>query len=216
MVCRGRDLSIYPLLKNEHGKVLDYGAGSGSLILNLAKENRFSEVFAVDLSLKALEKMEGHWIDIHKSFGLDKNKVKFICPENDQLSQIDSNTVDVVLTLDTLEHVLNPYTVLDELNRVTKKGGKLVLSVPNYGYVKHVVELFFGVQPVTGSGKPVTEWREAGWDGWHLHTFTRRGLDVLLRDCGWSPVKWTGYGDWGGSSVLSNLERRFQRNYLVH
>ena len=42
-------------------------------ILNLAKENRFSEVFAVDLSLKALEKWRA-LINIPKSFGLIKIK----------------------------------------------------------------------------------------------------------------------------------------------
>ena len=51
-----------------------------------------------------------------------------------------------------------------------------------------------GYQPKTGTDEPVKNWRKVGWDGMHLHTFTKEELDILLRDCGWIPIKWTGWG----------------------
>jgi 2-polyprenyl-3-methyl-5-hydroxy-6-metoxy-1,4-benzoquinol methylase len=42
------------------------------------------------------------------------------------------NTFDVVVSLETLEHVPDPDKALTELVRVTKPSGKLVISTPNY------------------------------------------------------------------------------------
>jgi len=36
----GRDLDVYPLLADLKGQILEYGCGAGSLILNLALEER--------------------------------------------------------------------------------------------------------------------------------------------------------------------------------
>jgi SAM-dependent methyltransferase len=201
----GRDLTIYPLLKGMSGSVLEYGCGSGSLLLALAKEPRFSSVTGVDISEAALSAVADAWADMRGANPADK--LKLLTPRNDQLPSISSGSVDLLLSLDTIEHVLNPYTVLDELHRIGSPGAKFVISVPNYGYIKYVVQLLMGRQPVTGAGVPVSQWRDAGWDGYHLHTFTRESLDALLRDCGWRPILWTGYGD--RLPVLGPLRRRF-------
>jgi 2-polyprenyl-3-methyl-5-hydroxy-6-metoxy-1,4-benzoquinol methylase len=41
-------------------------------------------------------------------------------------------TFDVVISLETLEHVPDPEKGLRELVRVTRKGGKLIITTPNY------------------------------------------------------------------------------------
>ena len=187
---RGRDLTIYPLLQGLSGRVLEYGCGSGSLLLSLALEDRFTSLIGVDLSELALAKVRRAWADIN---GADK--LRLLTPSDDRLPEIPTASTDILLSLDTIEHVMNPYTVLDELHRIGAPGSTFIISVPNYGYIKHVVQLLFGRQPITGGGEPVQKWRHSGWDGWHLHTFTKQSLDALLRDCGWTPVLWTGYGD---------------------
>jgi SAM-dependent methyltransferase len=199
---RGRDLTIHPLLEGLSGRVLEYGCGAGSLLLALAGEDRFTSATGVDISRQALDRVADAAKDM-KGGG----KVALIEPVNDRLPMIADGSVDVILSLDTIEHVMNPYTVLDELHRIAAPGGTFVISVPNYGYIKNVIQLARGRQPVTGSDVPVTGWREAGWDGWHLHTFTRESLDILLRDCGWNPVLWTGYGD--RLKLLAPLRKRY-------
>ena len=206
---RGRDLTIYPLLKGLSGNVLEYGAGSGSLLLSLALENRFRALVGVDISETALQNISKAWSDMSGVMGVSIDKLTLMTPIKDTLPMVPSESVDVILSLDTIEHVLNPYIVLDELHRVAKPEGVFVISVPNYGYIKYVIQLLMGRQPVTGAGEPVERWRTAGWDGWHLHTFTRESLNALLLDCGWEPVLWTGYGDRGKRFGLEILRRKF-------
>jgi len=55
----------------------------------------------------------------------------------------------------------------------------------------------------------VKEWRKEGWDGMHLHTFTKKSLTILLEDCGWSPKVWFGHGERGSSLGLNILRKKF-------
>lgn len=205
----GRDLTIYPLLKGLSGTVLEYGAGSGSLLLSLATEDRFDSLIGVDISEIALKKIAEAWGDMQEVYCKQPDKISLIKSIDDTLPMVPNNSVDLILSLDTIEHVLNPYIVLDEFYRISRPGGVFVISVPNYGYIKHVFQLLRGRQPITGGEESVENWRTAGWDGWHLHTFTRQSLNALLQDCGWEPSLWTGYGDKGGKFGLGVLRHKF-------
>jgi SAM-dependent methyltransferase len=206
---RGRDLTIYSLLSDLSGRVLEYGAGSGSLLLNLALEDRFSSLIGVDISENALRKMQFNWDKISGDKKISSEKLTLLTSINDQLPQISDGSVDVIMSLDTIEHVMDPYVVLDELYRIGSPESVFIISVPNYGYIKYVLQLMLGQQPITGGGEPVDNWRTSGWDGWHLHTFTKQSLDILLKDCGWIPIKWTGYGDKFKSLGLGFLRQNF-------
>ena len=202
----GRDLHIYPLLRGLAGTVLEYGCGAGSFLLHLAKEDRFTECIGVDISEKALSMVGQAWGSLP---GVDKNKVKLVMPENDHLPSIPDGSVDVIVSLATIEHVINPYIVLDELHRIASDKAVLICCVPNYAYVKHILQLCFGIQPRTGTDDPVENWRSVGWDGMHIHTFTKSSFAVLLNDCGWKPVKWSGWGDRYAWLGVGPLRRRF-------
>jgi len=198
-----RDSVIDPLLKDISGTIIEYGCGSGSLLINLAKEERFSSVTGVDISENLLDSVNKAWekLDISKEKSID-----LFLPTNDTLPYIKDNTFDVVICCATIEHVINPYTVLDELYRIAKPGATLICSVPNYGYIKHSLRLLLGMQPRTGTDEPVEKWRECGWDGMHLHTFTKSSFEILLNDCGWKVEKWTGWGYKGGK--IGNFFRK--------
>jgi SAM-dependent methyltransferase len=205
----GRDISIYPLLAGMSGRLLEYGAGSGSLLLTLALEPRFTSAVGVDISRRALGKIQAYWEEMSASANVASDKLRVVPPVNDRLPDVADGSVDVLLSLDTIEHVLDPYVVLDELYRIAAPGAHFVISVPNYGYIKYVVQLALGRQPVTGGGEPVEKWRTSGWDGWHLHTFTRQSLGALLRDTGWEPLRWTGYREHYAGFGLGYLSRRY-------
>lgn len=205
----GRDLDVYPLLEGLSGKVLEYGCGAGSLFLGLAREARFTECTGIDISERALSAIKHAWLDICDNE--TKNKIKLLMPTNDCLPDIPDGSCDVLISVATLEHVLDPYVVLDELYRIAKPGARLITSVPNYGYLKHIVQLFFGIQPKTGTDEPVTNWRRDGWDGMHLHTFTKSAFATLLQDCGWMPQRWKGCGTRFNSIGLGYLRRNYPR-----
>ncbi|MGA2399111.1 MAG: class I SAM-dependent methyltransferase [Steroidobacteraceae bacterium] len=188
----GRDAVVYPLLDGLKGSLLEYGCGAGSLLLTLAREERFTSACGVDISETVLANVAAAVARFDA--GVQK-KIRLIGPESDRLPGLPDRSVDVIVSVATLEHVIDPYQVLDEFHRIARDGGTLLCSVPNYGYIKHRIALLFGSLPRTGTDEPVERWREAGWDGMHLHTFTQSAFATLLEDCGWQPCVWTGWGE---------------------
>lgn len=59
----------------------------------------------------------------------------------EHLSEFDDNTFDRIISLETLEHVPKPQTFLNELQRVLKPNGLLILSLPPRG--AEVPEFFY-------------------------------------------------------------------------
>lgn len=202
----GRDLDVYPLLDGLSGGVIEYGCGSGSLLLGLAREPRFDRCIGVDISENALTHIRRAWNDICAD-RLDK--LELMTPQNDLLPLIPDASLDVIISVATIEHVVDPYVVLDELHRIAKPGATLVCSVPNYAYLKHRLQLLFGIQPRTGTDEPVENWRLEGWDGMHLHTFTKSSFTILLKECGWMPQRWLGCGTRFNSIGLGILRSRY-------
>ena len=94
---------------------------------------------------------------------------------------------DVVVTLEAIEHLLDPDELLQEARRVLAPGGCLVLSTPRLDSLLVIGSLLVGMQPpgVEASsrrryGSPLGEQRPSG----HLHLFTRRALTEALRSNG--------------------------------
>jgi len=177
------------------------------LLLNLALEDRFTHACGVDISSNALAAVRNSWQIMSRPSNV--SKLSLLEPVNDHLPTIRSNTYDLLVSVATIEHVINPYTVLDELHRIGNPGSTLICSVPNYAYIKHRVQLLFGIQPRTGTDEPVNKWREEGWDGMHLHTFTHSSFSTLLVDCGWRPIKWSGGGSRFNRIGLGPFRRNF-------
>lgn len=79
---------------------------------------------------------------------------------------------DGVTLLAVLEHVFDPYAVIREVHRVLRPGGELVVDVPNVASFTNRIRILFGRLPVTSA--------DPGWDGGHLHYFTKHALDRFL------------------------------------
>ena len=56
-------------------------------------------------------------------------------PQEDRLPCIEDGSIDIVISMATIEHVINPYAVLDELTKVIAHEGYLICSVPNLQYL---------------------------------------------------------------------------------
>lgn len=93
--------------------LLDVGAGTGGMAKAFAGD---FDVFALDLSKKA-------------SKILGKKKINAIRGNAVKLP-FKSNSFNVVLAVHLLEHVEDDFQAVKEMNRVLKKKGVLILSVP--------------------------------------------------------------------------------------
>ncbi|GGL87006.1 bifunctional glycosyltransferase/class I SAM-dependent methyltransferase [Nakamurella endophytica] len=109
---------------------------------------------------------------------------------------------DVVVAGDIIEHLSHPQDLLRQVRELLRPGGRLVLSVPNFGhwYPRSRVALgIFGYD------------RRGILDNTHLRFFTRSLLRRMVRDCGFDIVaeSATGLplGPVGGSGRLTAAVR---------
>lgn len=101
------------------GKVLEIGTGSGYGVEIVAPHT--SEFTTVD-------KFE---TEIIHSDAFKNNNVKFIQMNIPPLKDIPSDSFDFVITFQVIEHIPKDHDFLKEINRVLKKGGKLIVTTPN-------------------------------------------------------------------------------------
>jgi len=129
------------------------------------------------------------------SAATDSSKFSFHESDLDQPLPVADSSVDVLCSLNVIEHVFDVYSLVADFHRVLKPGGFALFQVPNIGYLKHRARLLFGNLPVTSSPH---NWPEIGWDGGHLHYFTLNSFTELLNHAGFEIVRRTGTGLMGG------------------
>lgn len=200
------------LLRGESGRILEVGCGAGQFLLALA--DQFDELDGFDLASVRVELAQGVLAERYPDL---VPRVHFKAASLDQTIPYEDKTFDVVLACAVIEHVVDIFGAVDEVARVTKPGGCAVIVVPNICYVKHVFGMLVGRVPLTGSPVRSAEyWREHGWDGGHLHYFSKQILADLLRNSGFEPEAWTGDGKWAklrrwNQNFVGNLTVRARR-----
>jgi len=182
-----REDVVINLLKNNHKrKILDIGCGNGSLLFKLA--DKFDELYGIDISPSRIKEAQ----ELAKQkFSANNNKFHFFVQNIDEKIDFSENTFDVIICLAVLEHIFDPYFVVGEINRTLKPKGIFILEVPNVAYLKYRIQLLFGKLPVTSSP---FNWKEIGWDGGHLHYFTKKTLSRLLKESGFKILAVSGSG----------------------
>jgi len=110
---------VINFLKKKEGKMLNIGFGNGLLERKLGKSNEDLELFGIDISRYAVKKMNKRLTGEYKLGNIIKIPFK-------------SSAFDYIIALDVLEHIRPSKTLkaLSEVNRVLKKGGVLIVSVP--------------------------------------------------------------------------------------
>ena len=122
-------LTRYALAKDlcKDKKVLDIacGEGYGSYFMGLWGAKHIE---AVDISKEAID-------NAAKRFPADN--INYVCHQAQKLDYPDS-TFDLVVSLETIEHLDKPEVFLKEIKRVLKPSGTLILSCPNDAYFINV------------------------------------------------------------------------------
>ena len=131
--------------------VLDYGCGWGSFSKMLADKG--CRVDGIDL--------DGHSIDIAKDIIQESELLKF---ENISITDIPDEKYEYVVSTQVIEHTHNPGKYLMECNRVLKKNGYLVISLPNIMNLR-----FFATQLINFNKKFTTYFKDFEYDKTHDH-----------------------------------------------
>lgn len=103
-------------------KILECGCGAGSTIRLLWHKG--AHFTGIDISQYAIEKAKTDW--------RDKDNVFFTVGNVEELPFADKS-FDFVYSAYVAEHVFNPEEMINEMIRVLKRGGRLLILAPNYG-----------------------------------------------------------------------------------
>lgn len=113
-------------------RLIDVGSGIGN---NIKTIQLFSKnIIAIDISNYALRILKNRY---------KKNSTLITIKKDAQKIPFSSNTFDVVICTEVLEHCVNPEKVLKESLRVLKKNGHFIVSTPNYFNLAGFYKLFY-------------------------------------------------------------------------
>lgn len=104
--------------KLENFKLLDAGCGEGHLLELLSKEIDSMFLYGVDIREEIM--------DCIKKRGIENTYLQDLCDLNFQ-----DNYFDIIICAETIEHIKNFSKALEELKRITKRGGTMILTFPN-------------------------------------------------------------------------------------
>ena len=161
--------------------VLEVGSGSGRDGILFSRMG--AKVISLDYSREAL--------DLVKSQLREEDSVYLCCGDAFELPFRDG-TFDLVFHQGLLEHFRNPGDMIEEHRRVLKKGGYLLVDVPQryhyYTFLKHLLI-----------------WMGKWFAGWETE-FSVRELEELLRRHRFSIEK--SYGEWLNPPIWFRMARK--------
>lgn len=108
---------VEEILKSQSGKILDVGCGNGNLF-NFLPDGKY-ELFGIDFSENMIAEAEKN-CSVKASFSVgDAERLPF-----------GDDSFDIIVCNASFHHYVHPNTVLEEMNRVLRIGGKLLIGDP--------------------------------------------------------------------------------------
>ena len=160
---------IEALLPQHVGRVLEVGCGSGGTLAWLKRERACDMVIGIERELEAAGAARAH------ADHIECGDAETCLPRVAAYAPFD-----LVLCLDVLEHLVDPWHFLRQVEPLVRPGGSLIVSVPNVRHYKVSLPLLF-----------LGRWRyqAAGvLDRTHLRFFTRESARQLVNGRGFEGV----------------------------
>lgn len=146
----------------EGSRVLDLGCGDGALLAHL-QTNRGCTGYGVEIDDAKVQACLRRGVNV-----LQLNL-------EDGLTMFEDDAFDVVLQIDTLQHLRNAETMLRETARV---GRIAVVAFPNFAHWPNRLDVLLGRMPVTK--RLPYQW----YDTPNIRVGTYADFEVLARSCG--------------------------------
>jgi SAM-dependent methyltransferase len=168
--------ALIRLIKRLDGvrRVCDLGCGNGYLAGRLSELGY--NVTGIDASPSGIELASNQY-----------PKVKFLCSLVDQrLSDVIKDAdFDLVISSDVIEHLYRPSDLLEPASVLLKPQGHLLIGTPYHGYLKNIV--------LSLAGRMDGHFT-ALWDGGHIKFFSVNTLSQLIRQHGFTDLRFSFYG----------------------
>jgi len=168
---------LYRLKENDN--ILEIGAGAGFALNHINTETQ--KYFPLDISTYNLKRVR------------EKTKGEIYPISGDVFNlPLPSNSFDFILLSEVLEHLNDPLMALKEIQRLLKKGGSFIVSVPYNETISYQMCIHCNKPTPTNA---------------HLHSFDENKLVNLVKSVGLTPVK--------TSKCLSKAANRLHFNLLT-
>jgi 2-polyprenyl-3-methyl-5-hydroxy-6-metoxy-1,4-benzoquinol methylase len=170
---------IIKLINCDNCNILEVGCGQGNTLLELKKQGKAKFVAGIDI------------MDLNQSTILDK----FILADIESEENIDlpENYFDIIICADVLEHLKDPWNVLEKIKKFLKTNGTIIASIPNIREIKTLANIL-----IKGDFRYV----DAGiLDKTHLRFFCKKNIIELFEGTGYKVEKIT-------FDLSSSLKRR--------
>jgi len=155
---------ILPLLPPALDRVVEVGCGGGYTLEHLRATGRCRWTCGVDLFPEAARLARQRVDEVYEG-----NIEEMDLP-------IAPASVDAILCLDVLEHLIDPWSVIRKVHGLLKPGGVVIASIPNVRHLRVVLPLLVsGRWDYTSSGL---------LDKTHLRFFTKRTAIALMESSG--------------------------------
>jgi 2-polyprenyl-3-methyl-5-hydroxy-6-metoxy-1,4-benzoquinol methylase len=151
---------ISPLLPKNCGDVIELGCGDGGTLAWLKASGRAKNTTGMELCAVPAS--------------LARRQVDHVIEGNIELTieDLKSESYDLILCLDVLEHLVDPWAVVQKLYIFLRPGGSIIISLPNVRNYTVVLPLLFN---------GIWRYQKDGiMDHTHLRFFSRDGAKKIL------------------------------------
>lgn len=146
-------------------KILDVGCASGYMANQISKLFPKAKIYGIDVYDKAVR------------YGKKKYpKIKFKVADAHKLP-FTNNSFDLIVSYETIEHVVNPLKTLKELKRVLSENGIAVVAMDSGNFMFRIIWWL--------AEKTFTK----VWQNAHLHPFKHTELEKTIKQAGLKIVK---------------------------
>lgn len=172
------DNFFIPVLKEVLGivgtlnEVCDVGCGNG-VFTSFLKKTIECRLTGVDGSFYALQKAARVFDSLHLVKDFSSERLPF-----------DDNSFDLIINKDVLEHLLDPEFLVQEMSRITKKNGYLLILVPNHFTIGGRIQLL-----LNNTIDPFNYFPNSHrWNFPHIRFFNKVDFLLLMSSHGLTPL----------------------------